>query len=173
MSGFYNVENPGNFNTNNPTILLQRNLRFIKKGFNQKDEIENLATGDTTILAKEMLAGWIIRTPLGVDQITDTSDTAVNIYNEIVRVLKGQCSDSFGILPGFNFDFGIYNEGEDAEIIFQPGDGVVFGIDNQFLIPSGKSVWFRLTVTRIPNKTVTPNITPEIYITQLSSPALP
>jgi hypothetical protein len=155
---FYNVENLASFTNFNPEALIQQNLRFIKRGYSQKSEITNSTTGNATILANELLAGYIIRTPTGV--VTDTTDTAVNIYAALLRSLGSHSSEDFGILPGFNFDFCIYNEGSDT-ITLEPGAGVVFGVAPTFTVQEDKLQWFRATVT-VANKT-----TPSIYISEL------
>lgn len=165
MSGFYSVENLGNFKTINPNILLQQNLRYIKHGFNQEQEVHNISATGSLITANQMLSGWIIReqtNPPAFGSVEDISDSAVNIYNTISNFITSECSKSFGILPGFNFDFAIYNEG-DAGINFYPGTGVTFGQSPYFTIASEKVGWFRVTVTRVPNSTTLPLI----YINEL------
>jgi hypothetical protein len=159
---YYEIpKNPGNFSVTNPRSLINENLKYIKQGFSQKNEILNSAQTGTTILAKEMISGWIIREP--ISSCTDLSDTAVNIYNTIGTTLNAESNGNFGIKPGFNFDYAIYNEGI-GNITYQSGDpNVVFGAGpTTYSIPTGAVVWFRASVTSTTGPT-------EIYINRLSN----
>ena len=81
MSYYEIPKNPGNFSVANPKNLINENIRYIKQGFNQKSEVIVPEPIGTTILAKDMIAGWIVREP--TQPCVDLSDTAVNIYNTL------------------------------------------------------------------------------------------
>jgi hypothetical protein len=157
------ITNPGNFSVNRPENLINENLLYIKQGFNQKSEVFSTANTGTTILGRQMIAGWVVRSPTGA-AVTDSSDTAQNIYNAISNTLNSNSNGDFGILNGFYFDYGIYNEGT-ANITYQSGDAnVSFGAGGPttYSINTGAVGWFRATVTS--------NTGPvEVYINKLSN----
>jgi len=160
MSYYEIPQNPGNFSMINPKNLINENIKYIKQGFNQKSEVILSSYTGTTIAAKDMIAGWIIREPTGA--VNDYSDTALNIYSSIGKILTSSSNGDFGIKPGFNFDYAIYNEGL-GTITYQSGDSdVIFGAATTFSIPAGTVSWFRASVTSTTGPT-------EIYINQLSN----
>lgn len=159
---YYEIpKNPGNFSVTNPKSLINENIKYIKQGFNQKNEIIVPSFTGTTILAKDMISGWIVRDQF-TGPSTDLSDTAVNIYNALGNTLTSSSNGDFGVKPGFYFDYGIYNEGF-GTITYQSGDpNVIFGRTSTFSIPSGAVGWFRAVVTSTTGPT-------EVYISQLSN----
>ena len=159
---YYEIpKNPGNFSVNNPKSLINENLKYIKQGFSQKNEIVVPSFTGTTILAKDMISGWIVRDQF-TGPSTDFSDTALNIYNAIGNTLISGSNGDFGIKPGFNFDYAIYNDGF-GTITYQSSDSnVIFGRTTTFTIPAGTIGWFRAAVTSTTGPT-------EIYISQLSN----
>jgi hypothetical protein len=162
---FYSTTNPANSQVRDPVVQNARNFHFIQRGYHQSQEIDAGSGIDITYTPLQMIQGWIIRTPAAASN--DTTPTALEILQGLQSDLnKVSNSAPYVIKNGFWWDFAIYNEGTD-EIILGPGSGVVFGIPTSFTIPFGRSVWMRCTIADANT------VTPEVYITQLSSPDLP
>jgi hypothetical protein len=154
---FYDIStNPMDFNVRDPNELLQNNLRFIKSGFNQKNEV---VPSSLTLLGSDLLSGYIIVDPTVATNYT--TDTAENLLESILNAIAARCNNFFGVKPGFNFDFCIYNEGVDTATLYG-GTNVILGALPSFTIVSGKMQWFRLTIT---NSTIG---SAEIYINLLT-----
>jgi hypothetical protein len=154
---FYDISsNPLDFNVRDPNEVLQNNLRFIKSGFDQRNEV---IPTSTTLLGSDILAGYIIVEPS--IPTSYTTDTAENLLESILNAITARCSNFFGLKPGFNFDFCIYNEGVDDAVLFG-GTNVILGAAPSFTITPSKMQWFRLTVTH------TTEGSEEIYINLLT-----
>ena len=156
---FYDISsNPQDFNIRDPNELLQNNLRFIKSGFDQRNEV---VKANITLLGSDLLAGYIIVEP--VAPTTYTTDSAENLLEVILNAIAARCTNFFGLKPGFNFDFCIYNEGTlGSTATLAGGSNVTLGASTAFQIGVNQVQWFRLTVT---NST---EGSEKVYINQLS-----
>ena len=162
---FYNTTNLPNSQVRDPAVQNARNFHFIQRGYHQAQEIIAGATIDYTYTALQLIQACIVRIPDAASN--DTTPTAADILTGLrADLLKVSNGAPYPVKNGFWWDFFIYNEGTD-EITLNPGAGVVFGAPSQFFVPSGKSSWFRVTVTDVAEGAE------EVYITQLSSPLLP
>ncbi len=160
---FYNTANLPNSQVRDPAVQNARNFHFIQRGYHQSQEIDAGSGIDITYTGLQLVQGWILRTQNGTSN--DNVPTATQILSAVNSdLIKISNRTPYPIKNGFWWDFGIYNEGSDAITLF-PNTGVVFGFVNFFNIPSGKSSWFRVTITDTE--------APEAYITQLSNPNLP
>lgn len=158
---FYDIStNPQDFNIRDPNEILQNNLRFIKSGFDQRNEIIPTSGTGTTLLGTDLLAGYIIVEPAVLT--TYTTDNAANLLESILNAIAARCTNFFGVKPGFNFDFCIYNEGSDIATLAGGSNVTLGGGLLPFDIGVNQVQWFRLTVT---NST---EDSEAIYINQLT-----
>jgi hypothetical protein len=162
---YYSVRNPNNFVTQDPNILTQQSIQFLKNGFQQPFE-EIIEGADVTYTPEQFLKRYIVRDNLGGATSNDVTPTAADLIealnnNQWIK-RTNQLNQDVTVQNGFYFDVIIYNEGAD-DVVITGNTGVTIGIISSITINPGKIAVIRVIVTGITAGAE------EVYISVLSS----
>ena len=93
MSGFYQTSTPRNFVVQDPVLQMQANLALLRNTIDIPERTVTYDSADPVVyLAKDLLDGYIVRSGHGVNNITDSFDSAANI----IAALKGRIQSIAG-----------------------------------------------------------------------------
>ena len=167
---FYNQTNPVNFVSQNPSVLLERDIQFLRNGFQQpsggEEDIDIVGNG-VTYTTESVIGRYIVRTGLDGQTSNDYTPSAAELIaalneNQYIRQ-NNQLNTGNFVRRGFYFDLSIYNDDDNDSIYLYGGNNVIIGVLPEVTILPGTFAVLRFQVVNATEGFE------EIYVTNLSS----